>query len=423
MFTKPFLRSSGTSVYRRWNRHYNEASGTNQDDYVEHLFVEKSSDLGELLSHLESAESIAFDTEFVSESSYKPDLCLIQVATRDVVGVIDPKSVGELSGFWDCLTRESVQVIVHAAREEFRFCKRESGKRLGNLFDVQVAAGMIGIEYPAAYSTLIQKILKETVAKGETRTDWRKRPLTAKQIEYAEKDVIYLHQLFDWTSQQLNSMERMDWFVDEMQLQQNKFEQQDSEFAWTRISGINSLRGNELAIAKELFFWREREAERRDCPVRRVLRDDLITEMAKRKSSDPERIKSIRGMDRRDISSQIASIASVIEEALTLPKPAMPPAPNRQQNQQLSLIGQFMNAVLASICKDCGLAPAIVGNSTDVKDLIAHELKLNHAKKDPALSRGWRAQIIGNKLKDVLHGKASIKIRDPLGENPLEFLG
>lgn len=390
---------------------------------VEHLFVSKNSELDELLNHLDSAETIAFDTEFVSESSYKPDLCLIQVATRDMIGVIDPKSVRDLSEFWDCLTNESTQVIVHAAREEFRFCKRESGKRPAGLYDVQVAAGMIGIEYPAAYSTLIQRILKQTVAKGETRTDWRKRPLSAKQIEYAEKDVLYLHDLYDWTTKKLKSMNRMEWFVDEMQLQQHRFEQQDSEFAWTRLSGLNSLRGTELAIAKELYYWREREAERRDCPVRRVLRDDLITELAKRKSASPDRIKSIRGLDRRDISPQIGSIAAVIEEALNLPKPEMPPATNRQQNQRLGLIGQFMNAILASICKDCGLAPAIVGNSTDVKDLIAHELKLNHAMKEPILTTGWRAEIIGNKLKDVLNGKATIRIRDPLGDNPLEFLG
>lgn len=390
---------------------------------MEHLLAEDPDRLNELLDHLESADTIAFDTEFVSESSYKPDLCLIQVATRDVIGVIDPKAIRDLSRFWSLLTDPAKVIIVHAAREEFRFCKRASGKRPGQLFDVQVAAGMVGIEYPAAYANLIQKVLKETVPKGETRTDWRKRPLTSRQIEYAEKDVIYLHELYDWLSRKLDKMHRMEWFIDEMELQQQKFEQQDSESAWTRLSGINALRGNELAIAKELFFWREREAERRDSPVRRVLRDDLLIELARRKSADADQIRSIRGMERRDILPHIESIAKVIEEALKLPKPKMPPAPSRQQNQQLSLIGQFMNAVLASICKDSGLAPAIVGNSSDVKDLIAEELDLSQSKSDPILTRGWRAEIIGNKLKDVLHGKAKIRIRDPLGDNPLEFLG
>lgn len=389
---------------------------------MQQLFVEKPDQLAELLQYLEASETIAFDTEFVSESSYKPDLCLIQVGTREMIGVIDPKSAGDLTDFWACLTDSETEVIVHAAREEFRFCKRESGARPGNLFDVQVAAGMVGIEYPAAYATLIQKILKQSLAKGETRTDWRKRPLSAKQIEYARQDVVYLHQLYDWSKDKLAEMNRLDWFIDEMQLQQNRFENENSEFYWTRLSGINSLKGVELSIAKELFYWREREAERRDCPVRRVLRDDLIAEMAKRKSAEVNRIKSIRGMDRRDIAPHIDSIARVIKEALNLPKPKMPAGPNRQQNQQLNMIGQLMNAVLASICKQVGLAPAIVGNSSDVKEFIAHELKLSNASKQPALNLGWRAEIIGSQLRDVLHGKSLIRIKDALGSNPVEFI-
>ena len=385
------------------------------------FFIDDSKKLDDFLNCLESAETIAFDTEFVSEHSYRPDLCLIQVATRDVVGVIDPKAIRDITPFWERITSSNVEVIVHAAREEFRFCKRESGKRPSKLFDVQIAAGMVGIEFPAAYSTLIQKILQETLPKGETRTDWRKRPLTDKQIEYGQKDVLYLHQLYDWSKQQLIEMKRLDWFYDEMELQQGKFENQDSEFAWTRLSGLNSLRGSELAIAKELWFWREREAERRDCPVRRVLRDDLITELAKRKSFDENRIKSIRGMERRDIAAHISSISDVIKESVNLPKPKMPYSPNRSQNQKLNLIGQFMNAVLAGIGKNHGLASAIVGNSNDVKDFIAHELNLNKNSKEPALNLGWRAEIIGSRLRDVLRGKTAIRITDALGDNPISF--
>lgn len=388
---------------------------------MKNYFVDEDHLLDELIPRLAESDTIAYDTEFVSESNYRPDLCLIQVATRDMVAIIDPKAVGDLSPFWDQLSRPDVTVIVHAAREEFRFCKRESGKRLGNLFDVQVAAGMVGIEFPAAYSNLIQKVLKKSVGKGETRTDWRRRPLSDKQIEYAQKDVLYLHDIYDWAVEKLNKKDRMAWFLDEMQLQQQKFESQDSDSAWMRLSGLNSLRGSELAIAKELWFWREREAERRDSPARRVLRDDLITEMAKRKSDDPNRIRAIRGMDRRDLERHVDSLAAVISESKNLPKPEMPAAPDRSQIQKLNLIGQFMNAVLAGICKTHKLAPAIVGNASDVKDFIAFELKLTQPTKDPALTLGWRAEVIGNQLRDVLRGKIAVRIDDPLGDNPISF--
>ena len=137
---------------------------------MQQLFVDKANQLDELLDHLESSATIAFDTEFVSESSYKPDLCLIQVATREMVGVIDPKSVRDLEAFWDCLTRPDKEIIVHAAREEFRFCKRESGKRPGKLFDVQVGAGMVGIgEITDAVPAEVKEqalALKESIASG-----------------------------------------------------------------------------------------------------------------------------------------------------------------------------------------------------------------------------------------------------------------
>ena len=355
---------------------------------MQEYFIENADHLGDLLDHLNSADTIAFDTEFVSEFSYQPDLCLIQVATRDVVGCIDPKAIHDLSDFWEILSHPEKEIIVHAAREEFRFCKREAGRRPGKLFDVQVAAGMVGIEFPAAYSTLIQKILRKTVSKGETRTDWRKRPLSDKQVEYAQKDVLFLHALYDWATEKLEKQGRSEWFADEMQQQQRRFENENSEFAWTKLSGVNSLKGSELAIAKELWYWRNREAERRNCPVRRVVRDDLLVELAKRKSSDVNRIRSVRGMDRRDIAPQLQSIADVISESSELPKPRMPFNSNRNQNQQLNLIGQFMNAVLAGICKQHQLAPAIVGNSNDVKDLIAYELKLNKSEAEPTLTQG-----------------------------------
>lgn len=389
---------------------------------MQEYFIEDADHLGDLLDHLNSADTIAFDTEFVSEFSYQPDLCLIQVATRDVVGCIDPKAIHDLSDFWEILSHPEKEIIVHAAREEFRFCKREAGRRPGKLFDVQVAAGMVGIEFPAAYSTLIQKILRKTVSKGETRTDWRKRPLSDKQVEYAQKDVLFLHALYDWATEKLEKQGRSEWFADEMQQQQRRFENENSEFAWTKLSGVNSLKGSELAIAKELWYWRNREAERRNCPVRRVVRDDLLVELAKRKSSDVNRIRSVRGMDRRDIAPQLQSIADVISESSELPKPRMPFNSNRNQNQQLNLIGQFMNAVLAGICKQHQLAPAIVGNSNDVKDLIAYELKLNKSETEPTLTQGWRADVIGNQMRDVLQGKTAVQIADPLGINPLCFV-
>src|SRR5207244_2461404 len=141
--------------------------------------------------------AIAFDTEFVSEDSYRPDLCLVQVAAAGKLAVIDPHAVEDLAPFWNLLAAEGHETIVHAGREEFRFCRRAIGRRPARLFDIQLAAALIGLEYPAAYGTLISRLLGQRLGKGETRTDWRKRPLTPVQLEYALQDVIYLEPLRD----------------------------------------------------------------------------------------------------------------------------------------------------------------------------------------------------------------------------------
>ena len=135
---------------------------------------------------------VGFDTEFVSENCFRPLLCLIQVSTEKGYAIIDTLAIDDLTVFWDWLCDGDHITIVHAAREEFLFCFRAVGKRPSKLFDIQLAAGMIGCEYPAAYGNLVNRMIGVTVDKGETRTDWRKRPLTDNQMAYALEDVVHL---------------------------------------------------------------------------------------------------------------------------------------------------------------------------------------------------------------------------------------
>src|SRR5690606_26737123 len=146
-------------------------------------------ELEALCAEIAQCRFVGFDTEFVSEDSYRPELCLIQVAFGDRLAIIDPYRVETTDPFWEVLAEPGRIVIAHAAREEIRFCYRFSGKPIAGLFDTQLAAGFVGMEYPASLATLVQRLVGKTLPKGETRTNWRHRPLTPDQITYALHDV------------------------------------------------------------------------------------------------------------------------------------------------------------------------------------------------------------------------------------------
>ena len=209
---------------------------------------------------------------------------------------------------------------MHAGREEFRFCRRAIGARPADLFDTQMASGLVGLDYPAAYGTLLQKLLGESLGKGETRTNWRRRPLTKRQLEYALQDVLYLEPLYQCLSERLEQLGRRLWLSDELGAPgKHQLEQRgDHGTLATRVSGISGLSRRQLAILHELWRWRDQQARARDMPARRVLRDDLMLELTRRASADEQRIRAVRGMDWRKLQRSIPEIAACIAQRVEL---------------------------------------------------------------------------------------------------------
>jgi len=226
---------------------------------------------------------------------------------------------------------------------------------------------------------------------------------------------------------QLEELGRLSWLADEMDTWQAEVERAQSRQRWRRISGNSGMNGRSLAIVRELWHWREAEAERRDKPVRRILRDDLIIELAKRRSADPKRIRAVRGFERGDLQRKIPELAQAIERGLDHPEADCPkPVPKRSTSSQMAVLGQFLFAALGSICRERRLAPNLVGNPTDIRDLIA--FRIEEAEngganvKIPALAQGWRAEFVGHLFDDLLAGKTSIRVADPNSDSPLAFV-
>lgn len=392
---------------------------------MSHSTINTPAQLATFCEELSRADRIGFDTEFVSEDTFRPELCLIQVATQDSLAVIDPYKVGSLSKFWKTLASGKQTTIVHAAREEVNFAFNDGKVPPANLFDTQLAAGFCSTEFPSSYGSVVGKFLDRTPAKGEQRTDWRRRPLTEAQIDYALEDVRFLLPLHTELDRQLKRYKRTSWFEEESATWLRELHDSRDRPRWRKVSGIGNLAGRNLAIVRELWMWRQAEAERRDVPPRRILRDDLIVELAKRKSDQPDKIKAIRGMQQTGGKQVMEQLAACIHRGLEAPLDEFTHGRRESMPSQLNLLGQFLSPALSSICRSANVATSLAGTAGDVRDLIAYRLEFGSWGDDPPplLATGWRAELVGHLIEDLLAGRKSIRIDDPLSEHPLAFDG
>jgi ribonuclease D len=387
---------------------------------MSYTHVTTAEQLTKLCDELAQSPTIGFDTEFVSEHTYRSQLCLVQVCTPAGLSVIDPLTTGPLDRFWEVLAEPNHDTIVHAGREELGFALNAVGRCPANLFDVQIAAGFVGDEFPSGYGSLLSRLLGVNTQKGETRTDWRRRPLSSQQLEYALDDVRYLIPLRDTLLERLDKTKRTAWFFAEMQAFQQEVIASRARERWRRISGLSGLSPRSLAVARELWRWRETEAQRRDTPARFVLRDDLLVELARRRNADQRQIRAVRGLERSELQRLLPKISEHIQLALDLPNQELPQSERRDVPQQVTVLGQFLTTALTSLCRSLGLAPSLVGTASDVRDLVAFRLGFVNGEP-PALACGWRAEVVGTLIEDLLAGKLSIRITDPLSDHPLAF--
>jgi len=406
---------------RAWNHGWKTPAASLIIMGVKYEYLDDHRSLVDFCGEIAGADCIAFDTEFVSEDSYRPELCLIQVAAAEHLAVIDPLAMKDLGPFWQLLTEPGRESVVHAGRHELCFCLQAAGRRPSGLFDTQIAAGLIGLEYPAAYGTLVAKLLGKSLGKGETRTDWRRRPLSHRQIEYALQDVIHLKPIRDVLCERLAAWGRTEWLAAELNDWQRDVENAEFHERWRRMSGLSNLGPRALAIARELWQWRDAEAQRRNMPARRILRDDLIAELARSATDDMQRIQAIRGLNRRGQERQLAMLAAAIRRALELPAEACPQPLSRAVNRlQYTVLGQFLATALASICRGRQVAPSLVGTVDDVRDLIAYHLASRGPDApSPPLAQGWRAEVVGREIEDLIEGKMTIRVGDPASDQPL----
>ena len=391
----------------------------NMAEEIDFQHITSAQDLTDFCVRNQTSQYIGFDTEFVSENRYRPELCLIQVATDQEIAIIDTLAVDNVNEFWEWLVEGSHITVAHAAREEFLFCYRACQKQPKKLFDVQLAAAFAGLDYPASYSNLVSQLLGSYVAKGETRTDWRRRPLTDRQIQYALFDVVHLRDLYEVIEGRLRKLKRLAWYIDEVDLWMEELVKMETEPQWQRVSGITSLNPRELAIVRELWICRDQEASRKNRAAKRVLPDDLIVELAKRGSASVASFKAIRGFENRVSRGIAPEISEAIEKANGLAKSELPKKLPRGKSMNLGLLGQFLSTALTVVCREQQISPAIVGTASDVRKMAAWRLGILKMDQPPSLVQGWRAEIVGQLIDQVLNGSIAIRVGNPKSDTPL----
>jgi len=374
--------------------------------------VETNDALAAFLSELSSAPYLALDTEFLRDQTYYPKLCLIQVAapgTPGMEGIIDPLAPGlDLAPFYELLRRPDIVKVLHAARQDIEIFFLQGGVLPDPLFDTQVAAMVCGFGDAASYETLARKLAHVEIDKSARFTDWGHRPLSKRQLEYALADVTHLRVIYEKLSAQLARTGRTRWVEEEISaLKDPKLYRLDPELAWKRLKPRTSNK-RFLAMLAALAAWREREAQARDIPRGRVLKDEALTEIAAHPPESDEALDRIRAVPKGFANSRLGKgLMEAVEAGRNAPLPdGAVLAPPRRKREPSPAAIDLLKTLLRLRAESANVAPRLIANAEDIERLAAGE------DENLAALQGWRAEVFGNDAKALRNGDLAIALEN-----------
>jgi ribonuclease D len=357
-----------------------------------------------------AAGQFAFDTEFIRDETYEATLCLIQVTSGEDVVLVDPTAGLDVGAFWDLVTDEAVTCVVHAGKEDFEVCLRATGRPARNVFDIQLAAGLVGYGYPLSLVRLVSQVLGRRIAKGQTLTDWLRRPLTDQQIRYAVEDVVHLPVLHQKLSSRLKEMGRISWAAEEFKRYEDptlyKPPVQERLF---KLKGSKRLDGLGLTVLGRLIDWRDRWAQQRNRPTRALMRDDVLVEIARQRPRRATDLQVMRGFPQARNRKVIRELLDLIEQARAVPADQRPqPHQPREDTPMMKAALDVLSAVARAICHEENLSHELLGGTQRLHELL--DYKLGRLAERPPLLSGWRGRFIGRRLVDLLEGRSELHL-------------
>jgi ribonuclease D len=382
-------------------------------DSVELTFMDlitETKALAALCKALAHETFVTVDTEFMRETTYWPDLCLIQIAGAEVNGLIDPMAEGiDLKPFFALMNNEKVLKVFHAARQDVEIMVHLAGTVPHPIFDTQIAAMVCGFGDQVSYEAIVRKLAKAQIDKSSRFTDWSRRPLTEKQLTYALSDVTHLRTVYEKLKLELEVNGREPWLAQEMAIlmaiETYRTEPQD---AWRRIK-VRLKSKKQLAVLIAVAGWRELEAQEKNVPRSRVIKDDAVAEVATQMPQSKEALGQLRALPRGMSTSRIGdSLIRAVKEGLAR-DPATLPHTNwgrDESSESVQAAAEILKLALKVVCEREGLAPKLVANTSDIEAIAESD------DADVPLMHGWRREVFGNLALELKRGKAMIGFRD-----------
>ncbi len=357
-----------------------------------------------------AAAMVAFDTEFIRDDTYDATLCLIQVTTGGDPVLIDPTAELDLRPFWSLVTDPEVVSVVHAGKEDFEVCLRSTGQVPRNVFDVQVAAGFVGYGYPLSLARLVEFMLHRRISKAQTLTDWLRRPLTAAQLRYAVEDVLYLPELSRRLRCEIEQAGRSAWVAEEMRcFEQPEFYHAPVADRALRLKGSKKLDGLGLAVLQRLVEWRDQWAQSRNRPIRALIRDDVLVEIARRRPTQESDLEVLRGFPQARNRKLVRELLDLIAVAAQTPRSDWPqPYEHREDSPMTTAVLDMLSAVTQAICHEERLSRNLLSGTQRLRELLDYHA--GQLDAPPYLLRGWRGEFIGRRLLGLLDGRSEIHL-------------
>jgi ribonuclease D len=350
---------------------------------------------------------VTVDTEFIRETTFWPELCLIQMAAPGVTALVDPLSPDiDLKPFFALMANEAVTKVFHAARQDIEIIFHLGGLIPHPVFDTQVAAMVCGFGDSVSYDQLVQKVTGTHLDKSSRFTDWRHRPLSEKQLTYALADVTHLIDVYKHLQAQLERDNRAHWLNEEMEvLTSRETYDPHPDDAWKRLK-MRLRKPVELAVVQAVAAWREREARERNVPRGRVLKDDAIYEIAQQQPRDATALSRLRTVPKGwERSSTATTLLEIVNAALGIPKEQMPRLPKVVQAPEgTSAAAELLKVLLRQVAEKEGVAAKVLASSDDIDRLAA-----DGEEADVPAMHGWRREVFGDIAVRLVRGELALK--------------
>ena len=371
--------------------------------------ITEQSALEDLCGKLAESDFICVDTEFHRETTYWPELCLVQASAPGVEGLIDPLAEDlDIGPFLDLIAMDNRVKVVHAARQDIEIFNRLIGHPPGPIFDTQVAAMALGYGDSISYDNLVQRVVRRQIDKSSQFTDWMRRPLSQKQLIYALGDVTHLRDIYLIMREELEKSGRMNWVREEMaDLEDPAKYDTDPMNAWQRLK-LRKPKKDYAAIVVAVAAWRERLAQELDKPRRRILKDDAIQEIAAQKPRNENDYSQLRAVPSGFIRSKHGQgLMEAVIEAIDNPDKFAPELEPRVQNAQIPAgAPELLKVLLKHVSDEHNVVPRLIANAADI-DRIAR----GETSDDIAAMTGWRYDMFGKKAEALLNGQLAVSFQ------------